>query len=184
MDIVTGIAKKAKASAASIAAASTEAKNSILACIAEALIENAAAVLKENKKDIDRCRKEGIPESLLDRLMLDGDRIRKIAASIDKVIKFNDPVGEVIFGYNLPNGLVLKNIRAPLGVVGIIYEARPNVTIDASVLCLKAGNCIILRGSSHALNTNIKLVEIMGKVLEDNGFPKDIIQHTDNTICR
>ncbi len=176
MDTVTGIAKKAKASAASIAAASTEAKNSILACIAEALVENAAAVLKENKKDIDRCRKEGIPESLLDRLMLDGDRIRKIAASIDKVIKFNDPVGEVIFGYNLPNGLVLKNIRVPLGVVGIIYEARPNVTIDASVLCLKAGNCIILRGSSHALDTNIKLVEIMGKVLEDNGFPKDIIQ--------
>ncbi len=176
MDIVTGIAKKAKAAAVNIAAASTGAKNNIIACIAEALIENAAAVLKENKKDIDRCRKEGIQESLLDRLMLDGDRIRKIAASIDKVIKFNDPVGEVIFGYNLPNGLVLKNIRVPLGVVGIIYEARPNVTIDASVLCLKAGNCVILRGSSHALDTNMKLVEIMRKVLEDNGFPKDIIQ--------
>lgn len=176
MDIVTGIAKKAKAAAVSIAAASTGTKNNILACIAEALVGNAAAILKENKKDIDRCREEGIPESLLDRLMLDGDRIRKIAASIDKVIKFNDPVGEVIFGYNLPNGLILKNIRVPLGVVGIIYEARPNVTIDASVLCLKAGNCIILRGSSHALDTNMKLVEIMGKVLEDNGFSKDIIQ--------
>ncbi len=176
MDIVTGIAKKAKAAAVSIAAASTGTKNNILACMAEVLVENAAAILKENKKDIDRCREEGIPESLLDRLMLDGDRIRKIAASIDKVIKFNDPVGEVIFGYNLPNGLILKNIRVPLGVVGIIYEARPNVTIDASVLCLKAGNCIILRGSSHALDTNMKLVEIMGKVLEDNGFSKDIIQ--------
>jgi len=176
MDIVTGIAKKAKAAAASIAAASTGTKNDILACMAKALIDNAAAVIKKNKKDIDRCRKEGIQDSLLDRLMLDEDRIRKIAASIDKVIKFNDPIGEVIFGYNLPNGLVLKNIRVPLGVVAVIYEARPNVTIDASVLCLKAGNCIILRGSSHALGTNIKLVEIMGKVLEDNGLSKDIIQ--------
>ncbi len=176
MDIVTSIAKKAKAAAVSIAAASTGTKNDILACMAKALIENTAAVLKENKKDIDRCRKEGIQDSLLDRLMLDGDRIRKIAVSIDKVIKFNDPIGEVIFGYNLPNGLVLKNIRVPLGVVAVIYEARPNVTIDASVLCLKAGNCIILRGSSHALDTNIKLVEIMGKVLEHNGLSKDIIQ--------
>ncbi|HAJ95087.1 MAG TPA: glutamate-5-semialdehyde dehydrogenase [Actinobacteria bacterium] len=176
MDIVTGIAKKAKAAAASIAAASTGTKNNILACIAKALIENTGAVLKENKKDIDRCRKEGIQDSLLDRLMLNDDRIKKIAASIDKVIKFNDPVGEVIFGYNLPNGLILKNIRVPLGVVAVIYEARPNVTIDASVLCLKAGNCIVLRGSSHALNTNIKLVEIMKKVLKDNGFPEGIIQ--------
>jgi len=176
MDIVTGIAKKAKAAAVSIAAASTGTKNDILACMAKALIENAAAVLKENKKDINRCRKEGIQDSLLDRLMLDEGRIRKIAASIDKVIKFNDPIGEVIFGYNLPNGMVLKNIRVPLGVVAVIYEARPNVTIDASVLCLKAGNCIILRGSSHALETNIKLVEIMGKVLEHNDLSKDIIQ--------
>lgn len=176
MDIVTGIAKKAKAAAADIAAASTGIKNDILAAMAEALIGNISPILKENKKDIDRCREEGIRDSLLDRLMLDGTRIEKIAASIDKVIKLNDPVGEVIFGYNLPNGLILKNIKVPIGVVAVIYEARPNVTIDASMLCLKAGNCIILRGSSHALDTNMKLVEIMGKVLKDKGFSKDIIQ--------
>lgn len=176
MDIVTEIARKAKAATGSIAAAKTSVKNKILAGIADALTANSASIIEENKKDVSRCKKEGIPESLLDRLMLDGERIKKIAASIDKVINFNDPVGEVIFGYNLPNGLVLKNIRVPLGVIGIIYEARPNVTIDASVLCLKAGNCIILRGSSHALDTNKKLVEIMGKVLEDNGFSRDIIQ--------
>jgi len=108
--------------------------------------------------------------------MLDEDRIGKIAASIDKVVKFNDPVGEVIFGYDLPNGLILKNIRVPLGVIGIIYEARPNVTVDASVLCLKAGNCVILRGSSHALETNKRLAGIMRGVLKENGLPEDIIQ--------
>jgi glutamate-5-semialdehyde dehydrogenase len=115
-------------------------------------------------------------DSLLDRLKLDRKRIEKKAESIDKVIKFTDPVGEVVFGYNLPNGLILKNIRVPLGVVGIIYEARPDVTIDASVLCLKAGNCIILRGSSHTLNTNKKLVQVMGRALKDNDFPDGIIQ--------
>ncbi|GAI49705.1 unnamed protein product, partial [marine sediment metagenome] len=115
-------------------------------------------------------------DSLLDRLKLDRKRIEKKAESIDKVIKFTDPVGEVVFGYNLPNGLTLKNIRVPLGVVGIIYEARPDVTIDASVLCVKSGNCIILRGSSHTLNTNKKLVQIMGRALKDNDFPDGIIQ--------
>ncbi len=176
MDIVTEIAKKARENTSSIANAKTKAKNKILAGIAKKLIEGAASIISENKKDLDGCKKDGISESLLDRLMLDSGRIEKIAQSIDKVIKFNDPVGEVIFGYDLPNGLILKNIRVPLGVVGIIYEARPNVTIDASVLCLKAGNCIILRGSSHALNTNKKLVQLMGEALQENGFPKEIIQ--------
>ncbi len=176
MDQVTEIAKKAKEAAGSIAAAGTALKNSILKDISESLVKNIAAIVSENEKDIARCRKEGISESLLDRLVLDGERIKNIAASIDKVIKSNDPVGEVIFGYNLPNGLVLKNIRVPIGVVGIIYEARPNVTVDASVLCLKAGNCIILRGSSHALNTNIRLVKIMREALKRNGLPEDVIQ--------
>ncbi len=176
MDQVTEIAKKAKAAAGSIAAAGAVLKNSILKDISESLVVNIDEIIKENQKDIARCKKEGISESLLDRLILNGERIKSIAASIDKVIKSNDPVGEVIFGYNLPNGLVLKNIRVPLGVIGIIYEARPNVTVDASVLCLKAGNCIILRGSSHALNTNIMLVGVMRKSLRRNGMPEDVIQ--------
>lgn len=176
MDIVTEIAIKAKAAAPGIAAADTEIKNRVLTGIANALISNSRQVIDENKKDVERCRGEGIAGSLLDRLMLDEDRIGKIAASIDKVVKFNDPVGEVIFGYDLPNGLILKNIRVPLGVIGIIYEARPNVTVDASVLCLKAGNCVILRGSSHALETNKRLAGIMRGVLKENGLPEDIIQ--------
>ena len=176
MDIVTEIAIKAKAAAPGIAAADTEIKNRVLTGIANALISNSRQVIDENKKDVERCRGEGIAGSLLDRLILDEDRIGKIAASIDKVVKFNDPVGEVIFGYDLPNGLILKNIRVPLGVIGIIYEARPNVTVDASVLCLKAGNCVILRGSSHALETNKRLAGIMRGVLKENGLPEDIIQ--------
>jgi glutamate-5-semialdehyde dehydrogenase len=176
MDIVTQIAKKAKAAAPEIAAAGTAVKNRVLEGIARALVKSSSDIVRENNKDTERCRREGISETLLDRLMLDEARIKKIAASIDKVVKFNDPVGEVISGYTLPNGLMLKNIRVPMGVVGIIYEARPNVTIDAAALCLKAGNCIILRGSSHALDSNIILGDIMQDVLEENGLSADIVQ--------
>ena len=108
--------------------------------------------------------------------MLDNARIQKIADSIKDVVELTDPVGQVIFGHNLANGLILKNIRVPFGVIGIIYEARPNVTVDAAVLCIKAGSCVILRGSSHALATNLKIVEIMRMALKENGFPEDIIQ--------
>ncbi len=176
MDIILEIAKKAKESTKFISSAGTKIKNKILFDISKHIISAAEEIIKENEKDMDASRREGVSESLIDRLKLDLERIEKKAESIDKVIKFNDPVGEVISGYNLPNGLILKNIRVPLGVIGIIYEARPEVTIDASVLCLKAGNCVILRGSSHAFNTNKKLVEVMGRALKDNNFPESIIQ--------
>jgi glutamate-5-semialdehyde dehydrogenase len=176
MDIILEIAKRAKESTGLISSAGTEVKNKILSDISEYLVSSAGEIVEENEKDLQKSAHEGISESLLDRLRFDRQRIEKKAESIDKVIRFTDPVGEVIFGYNLPNGLILKNIRVPLGVVGIIYEARPDVTIDASVLCVKAGNCIVLRGSSHAINTNKKLVEVMGRALENNNFPQSIIQ--------
>ena len=176
MDTVLEIAKKAKENTKFISNASTEIKNKILSDISKHLIAGAEEIIEENEKDMKVSRRGGVSESLLDRLKLDGKRIEKKAESIDKIIKFADPVGEVVFGYNLPNGLILKNIRVPLGVVGIIYEARPDVTIDAPVLCIKAGNCIILRGSSHAINTNKKLVQVMGRALKDNNFPESIIQ--------
>jgi glutamate-5-semialdehyde dehydrogenase len=176
MDIVLEIAKRAKENAKFISNANTKIKNKILSDISKYLIASTEEIIKENKKDLEISTQEGMSDSLLDRLKLDRKRIEKKAESIDKVIKLTDPVGEVVFGYNLPNGLILKNIRVPLGVVGIIYEARPDVTIDASVLCLKAGNCIILRGSSHILNTNKKLVQVMGRALKDNDFPESIIQ--------
>lgn len=176
MDVVLEIAKRAKENTKFISNASTKIKNKILSDISKYLIASTEEIIKENKKDLEISTQEGMSDSLLDRLKLDRKRIEKKAESIDKVIKFTDPVGEVVFGYNLPNGLILKNIRVPLGVVGIIYEARPDVTIDASVLCVKSGNCIILRGSSHTLNTNKKLVQVMGRALKDNDFPDGIIQ--------
>lgn len=176
MDVVLEIAKRAKENTKFISNASTKIKNKILSDISKYLIASIEEIIKENKKDLEISTQEGMSDSLLDRLKLDRKRIEKKAESIDKVIKFTDPVGEVVFGYNLPNGLILKNIRVPLGVVGIIYEARPDVTIDASVLCVKSGNCIILRGSSHTLNTNKKLVQVMGRALKDNDFPDGIIQ--------
>lgn len=176
MDIVLEIAKRAKESTGLISSVGTAVKNKILSDISEYLVSSAGEIIKENEKDLKKSTREGISESLLDRLRFDRKRIEKKAESIDKVIRFTDPVGEVIFGYNLPNGLILKNIRVPLGVVGIIYEARPDVTVDASVLCVKAGNCVVLRGSSHAINTNKKLVEVMGRALENNNFPHSIIQ--------
>ncbi len=176
MDIVLEIAKRAKESTGLISNASTTVKNKILSDISEYLTSSAEEIIKENEKDLKESAHKGISESLLDRLKFDRQRIERKAESIYKVIRFTDPVGEVIFGYNLPNGLILKNIRVPLGVVGVIYEARPEVTIDASVLCVKAGNCIVLRGSSHAINTNKKLVEVMGRALENNNFPQSIIQ--------
>ena len=180
-DIVLEIARRAKKASPFIAAAKTSEKNKLLSGIAARLLDHADDIIEENKKDMERSRKEGISDSILDRLMLDRPRIEKISQSIDQVIEFTDPIGEVIFGYNLPNGLVLKNIRVPMGVMGIIYEARPNVTVDASVLCLKAGSAVILRGSSSALDTNLVLVDIMRGVLKDNNFPQDIIQAVPTT---
>ncbi|MCG9479684.1 MAG: glutamate-5-semialdehyde dehydrogenase [Actinomycetia bacterium] len=175
-DVVLDIARKARKASSFIATAPTEQKNKVLRDIAQALVTESDFIVEKNRQDVSRSKKEGISDSLLDRLMLDQGRIAKIAGSINQVIDYNDPVGEVIFGYNLPNGLTLNNIRVPLGVIGIIYEARPNVTVDAAVLCLKAGSCVILRGSSSAIDTNMALVEIMRGVLAKNDFPPDIIQ--------
>ena len=176
MDEILEIAKRAKKSATFIGTARTALKNRILEGIAENLLDNADRIIAANEQDINRCTDEGISESLLDRLMLDNERITRISKSIGDIIELADPVGQVISGYNLPNGLILKNIRVPFGVIGIIYEARPNVTVDAAVLCIKAGSCIILRGSSHALSTNLMIVEVMRKALVDNGLPGDVLQ--------
>jgi len=175
MSEVYELAKRAKQSAYFIANKNSKEKNKVLSDIAEEILNNIDVILVENNKDCEKAIKNGISQSMLDRLRLDEKRIKDIVKSIYEVISINDPVGEVIFGYNLPNGLNLINIRVPFGVIGIIYEARPNVTIDSAVLCLKAGSSVILRGSSHALNTNIKLVEIMRKALLKNNFPEDLI---------
>ncbi|MCL4417077.1 MAG: glutamate-5-semialdehyde dehydrogenase [Actinobacteria bacterium] len=176
MDLILDIAKRAKNCQSVIANAKTDIKNKILKDISRNLVLKSGEIIEANKSDMERSKKMQISESMLDRLKLDESRIKKIASSIDSVVELTDPVGEVIFGYDLPNGLILKNIRVPFGVIGIVYEARPNVTVDASVLCIKAGNCVILRGSSHALATNKKITEIMRKSLSGNDLPEDIVQ--------
>jgi glutamate-5-semialdehyde dehydrogenase len=176
MGIVLEIAKKAKESSYFLANINTKLKNQVLKDISDLLIINSKAIIESNEIDCENALKNKISDSLLDRLRLNLDRIKSIAESIKEVISLTDPVGEVIFGYNLPNGLILKNIRVPFGVIGIIYEARPNVTVDSAILCLKAGSAVILRGSSHAINTNMKIVQIMRDALIKNSFPEDVIQ--------
>jgi len=176
MGIVLEIAKKAKESSYFLANINTKLKNQVLKDISDLLIINSKAIIESNEIDCENALKNKISDSLLDRLKLNLDRIKSIAESIKEVISLTDPVGEVIFGYNLPNGLILKNIRVPFGVIGIIYEARPNVTVDSAILCLKAGSAVILRGSSHAINTNMKIVQIMRDALIKNSFPEDVIQ--------
>ena len=173
--VVYEIAKRAKEVSYFLSEKNTGLKNMVLKSISAALFERSAEIIKANKKDCDAAR-DSISASLLDRLSLNHERIRAISDSILEVMALSDPVGEVIFGYDLPNGLTLKNIRVPFGVIGMIFEARPNVTVDSAVLALKAGSAVILRGSSSALNTNLKIVEIMRQCLRDNDFPADLIQ--------
>ena len=176
MDIILEIAKNAKKCSPVIAAADTKLKNKVLKDISEKLISDQSEIIEANNSDVEKSRKAGMSDSMLDRLKLDKGRIEKIVRSIEQIISLADPVGEVIFGYNLPNGLILKNIRVPFGVIGVIYEARPNVTIDASVLCIKAGSSVILRGSSHVLSTNKKITSLMRAALKSNNLSEDIIQ--------
>ncbi len=183
MESVLEIAKKAKKAWPSIANVKTKVKNDVLADIAKTLIKESSQIIECNKRDVARCKKEGINPSLLDRLMLDDARIAMISQSIGEVIELADPIGEVLFGYNLPNGLILNNIRVPLGVIGVIYEARPNVTVDAAVLSLKSSNATVLRGSSHAVETNAKLVEIMRACIKKSEIEEDVVQ-TIGSSCR
>src|SRR5680860_108864 len=176
MSIISEIAEKSREVSFFLANAGTMEKNKVLKDISFSLVENCQEIINANIIDCNNAKKDKISESLLDRLRLDSKRIQAISDSIMDVVNFIDPVGEVIFGYNLPNGLSLNSIRVPFGVIGIIYEARPNVTVDCSVLCLKAGSSVILRGSSHDVNSKLKLVEIMRNVLVKNNFPADLIQ--------
>ncbi|GFP24224.1 glutamate-5-semialdehyde dehydrogenase, partial [Candidatus Hakubella thermalkaliphila] len=147
-----------------------------LILMADALMENSVRVMEANQKDVEESQARGMSEILLDRLVLNEKRVADMAEGIKSLIGLPDPVGEIIWGSRLPNGLILTKVRVPLGVVGIIYEARPNVTVDASVLCLKSGNAVILRGSSNTLSSNVALVGVLRDCLKEAGLPEDSIQ--------
>lgn len=179
--ILDEMGANALAASRKLAAAGTAFKNEALKNIAEALIKNADKIIAENEKDIDSAREKGIKESLIDRLMLSRERIKGIADGIAKVALLDDPVGKSDGGWTRPNGLKIQKVRVPLGVIGIIYEARPNVTADAAALCLKSGNACVLRGGSEALCSNLEIAKLMREAISEAGLPKDCVQVLDDT---
>ena len=168
--------KRAKNASLVLGNISTEVKNKALQMIADGLREDADKIVAENKKDLQRGEEKGLSASLLDRLMLNPLRIGWIASSIETMIGLKDPVGEVLSEWTRPNGLEIKKVRVPLGVIGIIYEARPNVTVDSAALCLKSGNAVVLRGGSDAIYSNTILAEIIQREAYKAGIPEGSIE--------
>lgn len=172
---------KVKNAAKYINRATTEQKNKILTSIKEILLSSKYEILVQNKKDIEAAKNNGMPEHLIDRLTLNDDRIVSMALAIDELIHLVDPVSEVVSGWTRPNGLKIEKIRVPIGVVGIIYEARPNVSVDAATICIKSGNAVLLRGGKEAIKTNTILVELMKKAINKNGVSSDIVELITDT---
>ncbi|WP_062358081.1 glutamate-5-semialdehyde dehydrogenase [Herbidospora yilanensis] len=170
------VANAAKEAARLLAPLPRAAKDAALRAIADALVARAEEIVEANAADVAKARQDGTSEAMIDRLRLDVPRIGQIADAVREIAELPDPVGEVIRGSTLPNGLELRQIRVPLGVVGIIYEGRPNVTVDAAALCLKSGNGVLLRGSSSAYSSNTALVKIMQEALEATDVPAGAVQ--------
>ena len=171
-EYVKSVCEAANTAKMPLAGASTKVKNAVLARIAELLCEKASAIIEANEKDLKNADVNGVPKPMLDRLKLDKKRIDGIADSLKELIMLEDPIGSGTVTKR-PNGLTIEHIRVPLGVVAIIYEARPNVTVDAAALCIKTGNACVLRGGKEAIDTNRVLVDIMRRALTDNGLPAD-----------
>ncbi|MCU5500250.1 glutamate-5-semialdehyde dehydrogenase [Bacillus wiedmannii] len=181
MNEVLAKGKKAKEIARELVLKSTSQKNEALAAIAERLIVETAYIVEENKRDIEEGKAKGFSDSLLDRLMLTEQRIVDMAEGIKQLIELRDPVGERVSEWERPNGLSIQEMRVPLGVVGMIYEARPNVTVDAATICLKTGNAVILRGSSSAINSNKAIVEVIHRALKQTSLPEESVQLIEDT---
>ncbi|MFO7814331.1 MAG: glutamate-5-semialdehyde dehydrogenase [Halanaerobiales bacterium] len=174
-------AERSKIASGQMANISTEKKNRALYRIADGLVEKTEEILAANKKDMERAKNENLSKTFLDRLSLDENRIKKIVEGLKEVAEFADPIGDILEMNRRPNGLQIGKMRVPLGVIGIIYEARPNVTVDAAALCLKSGNSVILRGGSSAINSNKKLAEIITKNIQKAGLPKGAVQLIQTT---
>ena len=174
-------ASRARAASTSLRGLTRDDKDRALRRMAQALRDQAPRIVEVNAGDVQRAIEDGTSAALVDRLTLDASRISAIADALDDVADLPDPVGDVVRGYTLPNGLDVRQVRVPLGVVGIIYEARPNVTVDAAGLCLKSGNAVLLRGSSSAHATNEVLVDVMREALATSGLPPDAVQLVPGT---
>ncbi len=173
-------AQEAKAGARSLAKASSKQKNDVLIKMADALNNLADMLISANSKDIELAEKKGLSKAMIDRLTLNKKRIEEMSAGLIEVAQLPDPVGEIINMRQRTNGMMVGRMRVPIGVIGIIYEARPNVTADATSLCLKAGNSVVLRGGSEAINSNKAIVEILRKVAKSEGIHEGAITYLDN----
>ncbi|MDR9443608.1 MAG: glutamate-5-semialdehyde dehydrogenase [Microbacteriaceae bacterium] len=177
---VQNILSSAKKASPELAQASTGQKHLALSNLRNLLGENSQEILEANKQDLERGEKEGLAKSLFDRLRLSDERIQGLQSSIDEIIAFGDPIGDVLRGSKLENGLRIEQVRVPFGVIGVIYEARPNVTIDIASLAIKSGNGAVLRGGSAAVETNRVLVGLIQKALEQAKLPKQLVQTVDD----
>lgn len=173
--------KNAKEAAYILANITTTDKDRALEFMAKKLLENADKIIEENKKDLKKAVENGTSKGMLDRLSLDKSRIDSMSDGLMQIINLQDPVGEVIGMWNRPNGLQIGQKRVPLGVIGIIYEARPNVTCDAAGLCLKSGNAVILRGGKEAINSNIAITNALREGLKEANVPEDAVQLIEDT---
>lgn len=185
--MLTELGKKAKDASRIMARLGQDKKNEALLKVADALIANTESIIKGNDTDMDNARANGMSEALLDRLKLTEKRLMDMAEGIRQVVSLEDPVGEVISMKERPNGLLIGQKRVPMGVIGIIYESRPNVTVDAFALCFKTGNAVILRGGSDCIHSNIALINVIRKALEDAGVTPDavsLIEDTDREVAR
>ncbi|MFC6155848.1 glutamate-5-semialdehyde dehydrogenase [Kribbella jiaozuonensis] len=176
MSEIIELARRAREASYALADASRATKDAALHAMAAALRENTDAIVAANDVDVAAAREAGTPESTVDRLALNPARVDGMAAGLEQLAGLTDPVGEVVRGYTLPNGLELRQVRVPFGVVGIIYEARPNVTADAAGICLKSGNAVLLRGSSSAAASNTAIIAVLRDAAAACGLPADVIQ--------
>jgi glutamate-5-semialdehyde dehydrogenase len=174
--MIEQICQKAKVAAFEMGKLSADAKNSALCRMANALDANAEKILAANKIDVEAAKSKGIKASLLDRLSLDQKKIQNMAKELREVSGLPDPIGEILATWTRPNGLIISQVRVPMGVVGVIYESRPNVTSDSAGICIKSGNAVILRGGSDALNSNLAIGEVLRDALAGTNVPVDAIQ--------
>jgi glutamate-5-semialdehyde dehydrogenase len=174
-------AKKAQKASKALALLNTEEKNAALLKIADTLEQNSSFILQENDKDLANGKEKGFSTAYMDRLSLSEDRVKDFADGLRDVVKLADPVGDVLSNWTLENGMKVEQIRVPLGVIGMIYEARPNVTVDATGLAIKSGNAIVLKGGSSAINSNQAIVKVMKKALEETPVKTDVIQFISST---
>jgi glutamate-5-semialdehyde dehydrogenase len=177
--LVTAKARAARAAAVTLALCPTKTKNDALTQMARALEEKTPALLEANRADLERARAGGHPRAFLDRLTLTETRVEEMARGLREIAALPDPVGDVVDAWRRPNGLEISRVRVPLGVIGFIYESRPNVTADAAGLCLKSGNAVLLRGGSEAIESNTIIAALLAKAAEKAGVPADAIQFVD-----